>query len=130
MTVPTPEGMQQLVDASTTLYSLCKRRDMIELQARMMRLKLQELQGQLIDDMGSLRQVLRPLMAQLEDYGYEPRGIPSYLPEEGDSLVPPKYAVHPLWVHHYDAGLYNTDTQTWDASLGDVPNWALLQIQP
>ena len=117
MTAPTPEDLQQLVDISATLYSLGEQRQMIELQIRMLRQKIEgNLQG--------VNVVLHPLMEALDRYDYHPRGTSTL----GDGI--PRYAVHPEWASMYDLGYYNTDTQTWDASLGDVPNWALLHIQP
>ena len=117
MTEPTPEDLQQLVDASSNLYSLGEEWQRIYLQARMLSQKMDT-------TMESITTAVPVVVALLRMQGYVGRGTCTVM--EGF----PRYAVHPDWVVHYDAGLYNTDTQTWDASLGEVPNWALLRIQP
>jgi hypothetical protein len=42
----------------------------------------------------------------------------------------PSYIVHPDYLLHFDAGLYDETLESWHESLGDVPPWALIHLNP
>lgn len=42
----------------------------------------------------------------------------------------PSYIVHPDYLLHFDAGLYDETLESWDESLGDIPPWALIHLNP
>ncbi len=46
------------------------------------------------------------------------------------SSYTPSYIVHPDYLLHFDADLYNETLESWDESLGDVPPWALIHLNP
>lgn len=59
---------------------------------------------------------------------YEPREGPEN--RTGFITFPTVYCVHSYYLHAFDNGRYDPDTGTWSTELGDVPEWALLQLYP
>ena len=80
----------------------------------------------LINAQNYFQDVLTALPDHISQYKYvHTLGKPQPTYIDGITYTP-SYIIHPDYLEHYNADLYNEEDEEWDQSLGNVPPWAII----